>query len=619
MWVLSVQDFLKMSGVPPMHQELKAQGLLVEAQPSFLVLCVSHQWLGGSHPDATGAQTGVLRSILRNIIEGHTEVETTMADQFHGYQRHLPSREQLKQAYIWFDWFSVPQVVGATPENRETVLIASRRSIRSIPAYVDASQVFVALVPRLPHNDTGRLCNHSTWHRRGWCRLEMWCKLLSERDENPVVVAYGDDSAQFAAPMDQIHFYVHEGDFSVESDRQTCGEVVQKCLDFRLANLALGTEFKQRELYRFFAARYEDFAGLPVPSRTPREFLTHFRFGSQELAVQQKTGMGPIACAAASGDIEMIRYFAQAGASLHTRCFSMQECDVESGATPLHLAARRGPRSRDALKELLKLRSDPNAAFGQTRTPLSYISSPESVDLLIEHRADVNMRVAPLWISPLTSAACFGAPVEALAKLVEARADVNLCSGGAGLPVLAGIAMSRICPHAVETAELLVKARADVDLRFQPGGPFRALELISRGYAKVTMRKEIPFALKWFGEVTSGSTALGVACFCGNEDMVEFLLLASADPDSRNNRGHTPVQLARHTHTRRVLEDFVGASVTLQPTLSKKTAKLKQRHDGWAGGDQPLPLAMSGVHGLGSIGDDDVSEYMDDEILTDFV
>lgn len=149
--------------------------------------------------------------------------------------------------------------------------------------------------------------------------------------------------------------------------------------------------------------------------------------------------------------------------------------------------------------------------------------------------------------------------------------------------------------------------------------PCQALELISRGYAKVTTRKEIPFALKWFGEVTSGSTALGVACFCGNEDMVEFLLLASADPDSRNNRGHTPVQLARHTHTRRVLEDFVGASVTLQPTLSKKTAKLKQRHDGWAGGDQPLPLAMSGVHGLGSIGDDDVSEYMDDEILTDFV
>ena len=32
-------------------------------------------------------------------------------------------------------------------------------------------------------------------------------------------------------------------------------------------DLRAGTEFKQRELYRFFAARYEDFAGLPVPSR----------------------------------------------------------------------------------------------------------------------------------------------------------------------------------------------------------------------------------------------------------------------------------------------------------------------------------------------------------------
>ncbi|CAE7234534.1 unnamed protein product, partial [Symbiodinium pilosum] len=133
------------------------------------------------------------------------------------------------------------------------------------------------------------------------------------------------------------------------------------------------------------------------------------------------TGMGPIACAAASGDVAMIRFFAEAGAPLQTQTVSMQECDIESGLTPLHLAVRRGPRAGPAIEELLRLRADPNACFGQSRPPLSYITSVEGVELLIAHRADVNMRVAPLWISPLTSAACFGAPLEALAKLVEAQ------------------------------------------------------------------------------------------------------------------------------------------------------------------------------------------------------
>jgi len=254
----------------------------------------------------------------------------------------------------------------------------------------------------------------------------------------------------------------------------------------------------------------------------------------------------------------------------------MPECDIEPASHPLHLTTRRGHRSTEALRALLELRADPNAAPGYTCLPaLSYALTEDAVELLVQHRADVNLRVPPLRISPLTAAAVSGASLDALQRLLDLKADVNACQGGAGMPVLAGIAMSRICPQALDTADLLVKAGADLDLAFQPGGPFRAVELCSRAYASTF--KELPLAVRWFSEVTSGSTALGVACFCGNEDMVEFLMSATADPNVKNNQGQTPMQLVRHAHLKQALQGMSTRSWFLEPTASARTSKLKQR------------------------------------------
>ena len=52
-------------------------------------------------------------------------------------------------------------------------------------------------------------------------------------------------------------------------------------------------------------------------------------FSSSRLGT--RTGMGPIACAAASGDVAMIRFFAEAGAPLQTQTVSMQECPLAAG------------------------------------------------------------------------------------------------------------------------------------------------------------------------------------------------------------------------------------------------------------------------------------------------
>eukprot|EP00438_Fugacium_kawagutii_P019773 Skav203663 [mRNA] locus=scaffold2755:105564:105761:- [translate_table: standard] len=41
--------------------------------------------------------------------------------------------------------------------------------------------IFLALVPEMKHHDTGKYCSYSSWLRRGWCRAELWCHLLSNK------------------------------------------------------------------------------------------------------------------------------------------------------------------------------------------------------------------------------------------------------------------------------------------------------------------------------------------------------------------------------------------------------------------------------------------------------
>ena len=60
------------------------------------------------------------------------------------------------------------------------VYLASRPQeyILSIPSFVQACQVFVALVPPVLHHETHQVCNYSSWFTRGWCRTELWCKMM---------------------------------------------------------------------------------------------------------------------------------------------------------------------------------------------------------------------------------------------------------------------------------------------------------------------------------------------------------------------------------------------------------------------------------------------------------
>ena len=71
-------------------------------------------------------------------------------------------------------------------------------AIASIPAYIERSSHFFAIVPTVRHHDVhGVTCDYGSWLERGWCRLEMWALLLARFSNLPVIVVKGGEATPF--------------------------------------------------------------------------------------------------------------------------------------------------------------------------------------------------------------------------------------------------------------------------------------------------------------------------------------------------------------------------------------------------------------------------------------
>lgn len=260
-------------------------------------------------------------------------MEVDLQAQFSGQHKTLSDkeREEIKEGYIWMDWFCVPQERSSrvpTPSASASSPTASlspmrflsersgteswslmddaNKCIQSIPAYVEACQIFVALVPNLTHS-SGSQVNYSSWLQRGWCRAEMWCKLLSERSNVPIVVVTASDRAEFDHPMMWMRSPVHQGDFGLESDRRKVSRFIYKALSLKLQRLRESKRKKDLNLYRFLMARADEISGKAVCHDTMEEFLRKYMFSSPNDAIQFQVGMTGLACATLSGQTEMMQ------------------------------------------------------------------------------------------------------------------------------------------------------------------------------------------------------------------------------------------------------------------------------------------------------------------------
>lgn len=115
-------------------------------------------------------------------------------------------RKALANAYLWYDFFGVPQMKART-EGQE-VENQLQNAVDSIPAYVQHCKHFVALVPVCPHTDLkDTYCDKATWTSRGWCRAELavWALSHSKRADRFITV-YGEGYILEAQPQQWLFF-----------------------------------------------------------------------------------------------------------------------------------------------------------------------------------------------------------------------------------------------------------------------------------------------------------------------------------------------------------------------------------------------------------------------------
>ena len=578
MWVIKVSDFLKMDIPMPSHEECLDTGLIHRWQKSFFCIFVSHQWLGKHHPDPKGKQFRILQQALRKILDGSTSVSRDIASEFYGDTKRFTDedRGRLQDAYLWLDWLSVPQepvklsqlspmsrtadeMDPAVRELRTThrAVLKKRGSlttqdvhILSIPAFVQQSDVFLALTPALHHEDTGLPVNYVSWFDRGWCRMEMWCKMLSEKASSatmPMIVVSAPDRVMLETPLHWIDRPPHEGNLTFEADFDVIFSVMQHMLDQRLKFLA---GQGRCDSYHYLLARYEAILGLPAPERSLEEFCSHFSLGSVESATRSARNIGPMACAVASGDAAMIYALADLGVSPNWHLKPVLDVRIMSSLSLIHLAVDVSWRKPKVLEALLEVKADPNTCDDVGYPLLGFCRTTRDVELLVSHRADVNRRNPPSNQLAISVACEYCAPPAVVAKLLECGSPVNPPPvGGLGCPhPLSFLSMwASANPNCLEVARVLLNARADLNQQCLASGHWRALEFASRAYLQFTESSSM--LVNYFAEWST--TPLGMACMFGSEELVSYFLEAGADPDIRNLRGHTPIQLAS---TQRIVE-----------------------------------------------------------------
>ncbi|CAK9043994.1 unnamed protein product [Durusdinium trenchii] len=560
MWVIKVFEVCRMRAPAHCHEELQAEGKLCPHDPSFLTIFVSHQWLSRDHPDPQGHQLQVLQNVLANIIEGITMVEVDLQAQFSGFHRTLTlaERQQLQNAYIWMDWFSVPQERNSRPSTAANSPIYSSPSlerlmtlerngteswssideankcIQSIPAYVEACQFFVALVPSLS-DESGTNFNYSTWLQRGWCRAEMWCKMLSDASEIPIVVVTDSDRAEFDHPMLWLRSLVHEGDFGLETDRRKVSRFIQKALNLKLQRLKAQKTAQALNSYRFFAARADVFGGRARVDESIEDFLKRCSFSSINEAVKMDKGMNGLACAVLAGHTHVMQALLDARASVHATLPSgMMDVDIIKGQSLVHLAVQMGYQGEEALELLLKMRADPNNTSNQIRAPaLGHCLTGKAVDLLVEHGAKVNLSSSMVVATPLDAACYRAAPPSVVQRLLEHKAYISASQGRCLEPLCMLVFHSHGNAYWKETANLLIEAQADLNARMNMAGALGFIQAFCRCWVAISS-KEQPMIVKLCAN--GDTTPLGLAAILGSETMVDYLLEHGAKVHAKNSR-----------------------------------------------------------------------------------
>ncbi|CAE7633897.1 ANKHD1 [Symbiodinium sp. CCMP2592] len=539
LWAVKVSDFLEMQGPPRPHHLLQEEGLLHEWFPGMFVIFTSHQWLSSTHPDPQGQQMEVLQKALRGMIDGSLQVHEDLVARSTDMNLSNTIRQHIAEGFLFFDWFAIPQItVRKDGVNEESVKSDAALAVQSIPAYVELSNVFIALVPELTHKDSSALVNYASWLSRGWCRAELWCRLLSNKIDTTIIVIHSPTQAEFMFPLDWQHNSIVDGDFTVESDRAIVVQLGETAVESKIQHLQVHGPLRD---YRFYGALRPKLLCQDRVDRTLQQFLEDFRFSSLEQAVKDASSMNAVMCAILSGDTGMLALLAESRADMSRPMHGLNDLGFYDTQTLL-MAATKSHQDPAVLTTLVELRADPNGRASRTKLSSLYMCrSPGHVRALLEQRAELEH-------SALHGAASLAGP-DTLRELLKRQCDPNHILAGRQErfgPLHAVALFSLSNRHAVEAARLLLEHRADVNARSAPSDEFSwecrkaRVRVAVLGFANCNMMTRLRASM-------SGISPLGYAALVGHGQLTQLFLDHGADP-TPNDRGDTPEDLARRNH-----------------------------------------------------------------------
>ena len=533
MYVVKVSDFLQMQGAPQAHHALKEKGLLHEWQPGMFTVFVSHQWLGARMPDPLGQHVKVLREVLQQLKDKSLKVEADITRQDAGW--YATSYEQIADGYLFLDWFAIPQITARTEGvNEDATRSDAALAVQSIPAYVEACNMFVALVPEAAHMDTGLQCNYNTWLSRGWCRAELWCRLLSNRKDTSVVVIFSVKEALYIVPADWQRNRITDGLFTVESDRAKVVKLGEMAMASKIQHLRLWGPMSH---YRFYLARSPKLLNQKRVTWELWEFLQHFHFPDIESAIKDERGMTGMLCAVLAGDVNIMQQLVERRANPNARVCGLWDLGYFDTQTLL-MTAVKSSQDPDVLSALMSMHADPNAVSRSVGTAAWHAQTPGQVKTLLEYRAQLQL----VGTQPLNGVAGRASP-ETVNSFLESRCDPSYRPKEGYLPLHAVGMLGRGNPHACDTVRLLLSFRADVNAQTDPQGSLYWACVWSRVHVSLWGMDSSVYQRKMAS--LPGTTPLSVAAMMGDKTLVQLLLDNHAQLEIPNHRGDTAEDLAR--------------------------------------------------------------------------
>lgn len=540
MYTVPLATLLEITEMQP-HEVLLGRGQLVEFRRTIgKAVFISHQWVEAGHPDPDCKQFRVLQGAFQKVMAAEwKEIPVDILSEGLNQGKPLPISHFLSEPlFFWYDYFSCPQSVDKSSTRLQD-------AISSIPAYVDECHFFCALVPTLQNRSGTNLVTPSTWHQRGWCRLERACRELSQNSDwimvkntSDLTVISGMQVSTFAGSGP-----VGDGAFTVEEDRGKLAPVLMTVL--------------KRKLFSLLNAN--DFAGYRALLNQQPWLLKGLDCESLEPVSGVEDRGGPA-----------MMFFHQNGFR------SIRDTD-SGGWMPMHYAALKGDPL--LVQELLKLQADLNQSTKKGHPALGLEAGllPLSIACLLKHNEVVQLLISSkskmtsnaLALKPLHCAA-FMNNTDAIRMLYEAGSPPEYNALGRSVLQLAAYAGSceaieELLRHAratvdvseplhsaaigvggAEVVQRLVQMRADVncqsDEHLKRTAFVRALYLLfhlRHRFYKVTPLSKILYHAQ-------GATPLVMALQTGNYECAAALIDAGARLDLRNWRGLTAADFTDH-------------------------------------------------------------------------